>query len=930
MAIEDQHIGATSTTGNFTAGTATFPTIDHNHPLYLQPTDTPSNSLIFLQLTGSDNYALRSRAMRIGLPGKSKLGFVDGRFPKSKFEPELHDLWEKVNAIVLSWIMNGVRPGLLSSVLYASSAHRVWKDLKERFDQVNGSRILYLHREVHTLTQGTMTITDYFSRLRELWDEFDALMPCPDCPCPESKQYAQHFEYQRLFQFFTGLNESYSQSRSRFMMMSPLPSINKDYSLLVDQESQGNLTSTTQVAQVTETLENIALYSSSSVNNTGNNKSKRNQVQCEYCHYKGHTKKNCYKVIGYPTDFKAKRKGISTGQYANYVGNAEISGAERCNMTANMTPTLNGSSSSVTTQQMSQPAPFQQMPHPAPFFTHEQYQQIVQLLSRGSSEGLDSPNKVVTVGILNHVNAFMSQCVNSKWIVDTGASNHMTSSLDMLHTHRPLPNTEANKVHLPTGNVVSVSHTGCTSVLSNQEISNILYIPDFKFNLLSVSKLTKELKCMVGFFPDFFIFQDLFSGQVKGMGREEHGLYILQGVAKQTKLPFQLSSTTTKSVFELIHCDIWGPYRVPTHDGKIYFVTIVDDHTRFWGECVATTVYLLNRLPSKVVGYKSPLEMLYLHPPSLSHLRVFGCICYATCPQVLDKFSPRAILAMFLGYSSSQKGYLLYTMHSKTFIVNRNVMFQENIFPFKHATSIGSPVFPILDLLSSTLSNVTPSSSAPPAPEVSIDTTLNQFPANSSQRVPHSTTSSEDSISMIPSAVDQFPDVTQNPHVFPQQADEPPAEHRRSSRPSKPPLWLQDYVTTSKGSKCTYPISSYMYYSSIALSYKQVLAAYSALSESTSFKEAAADPKWIAAMKLEIASLEDNHTWSIVDLPPGKTPIGCRWVYRIKYKASGEVERFKARLVAKGYSQKEGLDYGETFSHMAKIVTVRSVIALAA
>lgn len=109
-----------------------------------------------------------------------------------------HDQWEKVNAVILSWIMNAMKPGLLSSVVYATDASKVWEDLKERFNKVNGSRVLFLHSEIHTLTQGIVIIADYFSKMRDLWDEFDAIMPCPGCSCPKSQNYIQHFKYQRF------------------------------------------------------------------------------------------------------------------------------------------------------------------------------------------------------------------------------------------------------------------------------------------------------------------------------------------------------------------------------------------------------------------------------------------------------------------------------------------------------------------------------------------------------------------------------------------------------------------------------------------------------------------------------------------------------------------------------------------------------------
>ena len=100
-------------------------------------------------------------------------------------------------------------------------------------------------------------------------------------------------------------------------------------------------------------------------------------------------------------------------------------------------------------------------------------------------------------------------------------------------------------------------------------------------------------------------------------------------------------------------------------------------------------------------------------------------------------------------------------------------------------------------------------------------------------------------------------------------------------------------------------------------------------SEPASFHQAVQYLEWRAAMDKEIEALEVTNTWILVPLPPRKCPIGYKWVYRVKYLPDETTERYKARLVAKGFTQKLGLDYSETFSSVAKFVSVRIVLSLA-
>ena len=103
----------------------------------------------------------------------------------------------------------------------------------------------------------------------------------------------------------------------------------------------------------------------------------------------------------------------------------------------------------------------------------------------------------------------------------------------------------------------------------------------------------------------------------------------------------------------------------------------------FWSDCVLTACYLINRLPSSILNGKSPFSLVYGREPNLSHLRSFGCLCFAVILKGSDKFSEKAEKCVLIGYASGKKAYKLLSLENRSVLYSRDVKFYETVFPFK-------------------------------------------------------------------------------------------------------------------------------------------------------------------------------------------------------------------------------------------------------
>lgn len=482
-------------------------TQNHTSPYYLHPSDNPGTVLVSQLLTG-DNYPTWRRAIRMALSAKNKMGFVNGTILKPE-GPEAAE-WERCNDMVLSWLLNSISPDIANSVIYADTAKEVWDDLYNRFSQGNLARIFQIKRAICTLLQEQSSINVYYTKLKTLWDELASYTSIPNCSCGSLKEIQEYQQQERVYQFLMGLNDSYAALRSQTLAMGSLPTLGKVYSTFIQEEKQRELHINANPLPESAALAVAKGEFNQDKFRPQNSDSKGKQrPKCEHCGKLGHVKAKCYKLHGYPPK-QAHAASTTTD-----------------------VPSTNNAAAPASTNKV-------EIPH----LTTEQYQQLISILNL---------NSTAPAANLTGNSVYYSNSTSSSWIIDTGASDHITSSIDSLSHVTPI---SAHKpVRLPNGSFSQISHIGNINLSEKIRLSKVLCVPDFSFNLLSVSKITKSLNCAVIFFPDFCVFQDLVSKQMIGLGKEHNGLYYYY----PTIFPTVLLTQQQHHAFDLWHWRLGHP-----------------------------------------------------------------------------------------------------------------------------------------------------------------------------------------------------------------------------------------------------------------------------------------------------------------------------------------------------------------------------------
>ncbi|XP_068475385.1 uncharacterized protein [Phaseolus vulgaris] len=267
-----------------------------NNFLYLHPSENPAASLVSPVLD-STNYHSWSRSFITALSAKNKVEFILGSHPCPQRDDPTFSSWTRCNNMVVFWLVHSVSIPIRQSIVWMDIAFDIWNDLKFRYSQGDLSRISDLQFEVISLNQGDMSVTEYFTKLRIIWDELENFRPNPVCTCLVKCSCSvisiinQRKCEDRAMQFLRGLNDQYKNICSHVLLMDPIPAISKKISLVLQQERQ-----------LSTVVPAPSLHSLNSSRTT----------TCNFCGKYGHTEAVCFRKVGFPSGDVKTSKFSST------------------------------------------------------------------------------------------------------------------------------------------------------------------------------------------------------------------------------------------------------------------------------------------------------------------------------------------------------------------------------------------------------------------------------------------------------------------------------------------------------------------------------------------------------------------------------------------------------------------------------------------
>jgi transposase InsO family protein len=354
----------------------------------------------------------------------------------------------------------------------------------------------------------------------------------------------------------------------------------------------------------------------------------------------------------------------------------------------------------------------------------------------------------------------------------------------------------------------------------------------------------------------------------------------------------------------------------------------------FWGEAVVTAVYILNRSPTKALNGRTPYEAWHGRKPAVSHLRVFGCLAFAKELGHIGKLDDRSTPGVFIGYAEGSKAYRILDPETHHVRTVRDVVFDEgrgwawdkavddDPTPTYDDFTVEYVHFEAAGGVGSSLPPSTPPSvpASPPAPAPHSPATTSAAPSSSppppqpaTPRTPSPMATSPGSTASTPAHVEHDP----VEFATPLSRD----EERLDAYHDGEPLRYRT-METLLGDQPVPGLASRDVEVQLLLTCDD--------GEPQSFAEAEGHAAWRAAMQSEMDAVEENRTWELADLPRGHRPITLKWVFKLKRDEAGAIVKHKARLVARGFVQQEGIDFDDAFAPVARMESVRLLLALAA